>query len=76
LPKTGIKNLDFYYENESRYKWSAPFFDAPASPIIRIDLGKGKYYWGETKDGKPHGRGAKVFLSDDKDSWITEAWYN
>ena len=63
LPKTGVKDLDSNYEKEVKFEWSAPSFDAPASPITRIDLGDGDYYYGETKDGKPHGRGAKVFLS-------------
>jgi len=58
LPKTGVKDLDSNYEKASKYKWSSPSFDAPPSPITRIDLGDGDYYYGETKDGKPHGRGA------------------
>jgi len=75
LPKTGVKDLDDHYEKECKYKWSAPSFDAPASPITHINLGNGNYYYGETKDGKPHGRGAKVILSDDT-PYIEEAWYN
>ena len=75
LPPTGIKDLDSNYEKESRFRYSARFFDAPAAPITRIDLGDGDYYYGETKDGKPHGRGAKVLLSV-KSPEIKEAWYN
>ena len=76
LPKTGIEKLDFYYAKEANFKWSPCFFDAPASPLTRIDLGNGNYYYGETRDGVPHGRGAMVFLSDMKLRSIREAWFN
>jgi len=75
LPKTGIEKLDFYYAKEDNFKWCHRFFDAPASPFTRIDLGDGDYYYGETRDGIPHGRGAKVLLSI-KVPRITESWYN
>ena len=75
LPKTGIKKLDSYYEKEAKFTWCPRFFDAPASPITRIDLGDGDYYYGETKEGKPHGRGAEVLLSI-KVPGIRESWYN
>jgi len=75
LPKTGNKKLDFYYEQAGNFTWCPRFFYAPASPITRIDLGKGDYYYGESRDGIPHGRGAKVFLFSGYPR-IREAWYN
>ena len=75
LPKTGNEKLDSYYAKEGNYTWCPRFFDAPASPLTRIDLGNGIYFYGETRDGIPHGRGAKVFLSGGYPR-IIESWYN
>lgn len=74
LPKTGEKDLDEHYEKDGKFTWPARFFEAPASKVERIDLKNRNYYYGETRDGKPHGRGAKVWLSYDSPA-ILEAWY-
>jgi len=48
LPNTGNEKLDSYYEKGGIFTWCPRFFDAPASPIIRLDTDDGNYYYGET----------------------------